>query len=126
MPAGADEGPCVYRPDQSNRPLRRSVQLKDIFTNCPQRFALHCAGEVAACAEKDNGLLGVILSAIAFEQINFLCCIYDEFYPDDDVRTAFKVLVQRRKLTEVLDWRKDACRERVCLVYAGVLAGRGK
>jgi hypothetical protein len=76
--------------------------------------------------QRENGLYAVLLSTSVSEQIDFLTATYDEMYPDEEVQLAYKALVYRQRLLEVINWRDEAHRERVVLVYLGVKEARRK
>lgn len=102
----------------------RLTPIGEIFELCPPHWRDIPAGVVWERSQQINALLAVVLQATYGEQIIFLQATYDEFYPDDDVLTAFDAIVHRDRLIEVLDWKSAEARERIVLVYLGVRAGR--
>lgn len=111
----------MFRASESNRPFTRQTPLGDIFRDCPSHWATMKAGEVADFSKKCNAILAVVLGANWGEQTNFLAAIYDELMPDKAAMLTFKALACRQRLLEVLDWKTQEARERVLLVYAGVV-----
>lgn len=103
----------------------QATPLREIFAAVPEKWLNFPAGEVYNASSADHALYAVVLAAPDYEQLNFLKAIYDGIFPDEDFELALKVIIKLRRLLEVLDWPTSAARERVNLVYLGVLAGRG-
>lgn len=104
--------------------FHRGTPIGRIFQHCHKHWADVKAGEVFALSESNQALLLVPLGGCVSEQVDFLCAIYDEMYPDEEMRLACRVLVYRQRLLDVINWRDDKHRERVVLVYLGVKEGR--
>lgn len=112
--------------DDSNRPYRKSTRLNTIFKHIPAIWGNIRAGDVLEASKQQNALLGFVLMACTAEQVKFLSCIWDEFYPDEDVVTTFTALSKFGKLVDILDWTSPAARERIILTNIGVQAARGR
>jgi hypothetical protein len=55
------------------------------------------------------------------EQTVFLCHLWAHLKPDAELKAAFKVLLDRGRIFDLLDIKDDKL---LMLVYAGVTAGR--
>ena len=109
-----------------NRPYTKDTPLGFIFKKIAPKWQHVRAGDVYARRQQDNSLLGYVLMACVEEQVNFLAAIWDQFHFDEDIRTAFLAIVKRGRLLDVLDNESKDARERVALVYAGVMEAWGK
>lgn len=116
----------LYYAQGKIRQFTRATPLSDIFAAVPERWLKVAAGDVATIAKNDHAIYAVVLAAPNYEQLNFLKALYEETFPDEEFELALKALINRRRLLDVLDWKTEAARERVNLVYLGVMANRGK
>lgn len=116
--------PQMYAQGTKER-LNRGTPLGRIFNMSGLRhWEEIAAGDVLDRSQKCHAILGVILSANAAEQVDYLCAIYEEMFADDDFKTACMAIVQRQQLLKFIDWRNEEHRERVVLVYLGVREAR--
>lgn len=128
FPAGAlgSAAPAPRYAQGSRERYTRATPLRRIFRAIPAKWAGLPASSVYANRHQANALLGFVLMACVAEQLTFLCAVWEEMLPDDDVITAFKALVKTGNFLDVMDHTSQDARARILLTYNGVMEARGK
>jgi hypothetical protein len=93
-----------------------ATKLDRIFKDIADRHAHWTVRE--AVEHKD--VRGVILMACVKEQTEFLCHLWAHLLPDDTFKAAVKVLLDRGRMPDLLDIKRD---DVLMISYAAVLAG---
>lgn len=120
VPSYECESPPVETP--AFRQFTGSTPLSAIFHACPEHLKRIQVTHFNSMHSSNHNILTLLLGAHLIEQRNFLLAIYDEFAPDAAAIITFDTIVKRRRLLDFID-KSDAARERVALVYLGVMAG---
>lgn len=111
-----------------NDPPRAWWPLSRIFPQIPSKWAtIRVDAFMREIGErKKSEIYGYILLACVPQQVGFLCAVYEQHFPDEDVQAAWTSLCKAGRLPDVVDPGNPLSKLLLAAAYNGVMEARGK